>query len=103
METIKDSPGVGVGFHFLGWSRPGEERVWRKLRIASGNLILSAWQGPAGQMILNWVVCSRDDPLLFVDLTLASSLCAEDSRGLWVANQENEKPDLKLSFNQEQN
>lgn len=99
METIKDSPG-GVGFHFLGWSRPGEERVWRKIENCQ-------WESHplcmAGQMILNWVVCSRDDPLLFVDLTLASSLCAEDSRGLWVANQENEKPDLKLSFNQEQN
>lgn len=42
----------------------------------------------------------RDDLFLFVDLTEASSLCAEDSRALCVAKQESEKPDFKLSFNQ---
>lgn len=51
-------------------------------------------------MILNWAVGSIDDLFLCVDLTGASSLCAENSRGLCVANQENEIPDCKLLFNQ---
>ena len=51
-------------------------------------------------MILNWAVGSIDDLFLCVDLTGASSLCAENSRGLCVANQENEIPDFKLLFNQ---
>lgn len=51
-------------------------------------------------MILYWAVCSEDDLVLFVDLMGTFSLRAEDSRGLCVANQENEKPDFKPSFNQ---
>lgn len=51
-------------------------------------------------MILYWAVCPRDDLLPFVDLMGAFSLRAENSRGLCVANQENEKPDFKPSFNQ---
>lgn len=69
-------------------------------RPAGGSLSLSAQRGPACQVSPCWAVCSRDDLLLSVALTRASSLRAEDSRGLCVANQENKKPDLKLSFNQ---
>lgn len=47
-----------------------------------------------------WVVCSRDDPLLLVGLLWAASPRAEDAGGLCVADQENKKPDLKMSFNQ---
>lgn len=81
-------------------SRPGEERAWRKSRIASGSLSLYAGWGLAGQTIMYWVVCSRDDPLLLVGLLWAASPRAEDAGGLCVADQENKKPDLKMSFNQ---
>lgn len=56
--------------------------------------------GPEGKKSPNWAVSSRDDWFLFVDLTGAASPCVQDSRGQCVANQGNEKPNFKLSFNQ---
>lgn len=51
-------------------------------------------------MRFHWALGSRDDLFSCTDLTGASGLCAEDSRGLCVANQENEIPALKLLFSQ---
>ena len=96
----KDDGGWGMGFHFPRWSSPGEEQVWRKSRIASVSLILLAVWMLRGKMILHWAIGSRDDLFSCMDLTGASGLCAEDSRGLCVANQENEIPAIKLLLDQ---
>lgn len=51
-------------------------------------------------MILHWAVGPRDDLFSWMDLTGGSGLCAEDSRGLCVANQESEIPTVQLLLGQ---